>query len=284
MINFKPYDGDAFKLYKDAVERKNEGSDKTTLENVEGKVENSYVAYQSAFSGKIVHLLSKDDSYSPDEKYLLKDLYSSKAKVIKDIRKWIDRNNKRTYLRKCPYCTLNRANTTEHILSKDVYPEYAIHALNLLPCCSECNSAKGEKVRDKRGNPLFINFYYHKLPEQQYLYVRLFEDKNGYVDFEYYLDNSKHTVDEYMFQLIQKHFDMLGLLKRFEEEAIANYTEIENQLKMSASKCGVKKCLEDLRNNTLEDAKEYGRNYWKVILKLALAESKWYAGYLAKQI
>lgn len=46
----------------------------------------------------------------------------------------------------------------------------------------------------------------------------------------------------------------------------------------------MKKCLNDLRSNTLEDAKEYGSNHWKVILKLALADSEWYAKYLEKQI
>ena len=284
MINFNPYDGDAFMLYKDAVERKNNGPDKTTLQNIEEKVKSSYDSYQTAFSGKSVHLLDKDNTYTPDEKLLLKDLYGSKAKVVKDIRTWIDAHNKRTYLRKCPYCTLSRANTTEHILPKENYPEFAIDALNLLPCCSECNSAKGEQVRDEDGNPVIINFYYHRLPDVQYLFVRLIEDGNGYVDFEYYLDNSNHEVDEPMFRLIQSHFTKLGLLEKFEDEAIANYTEIENELKTNASVRGVKKCLEDLRNNTLEDAKEYGRNHWKVILKLALAETEWYANYLEKQI
>lgn len=284
MINFNPYDGDPFDLYKRAVARKNDGPDKEALLRIEEKVSKSYETYHAAFNGKRVHLLNIDDSYALDEKQLMKGLYGSKAKVVKVIRAWIDEHNKRTYLRKCPYCTLSRANTTEHILPKDDYPEYAINALNLLPCCSECNSAKGEQVRDDDGNPLIINFYYHHLPEVQHLFVKLLEDGNGYVDFEYYLDNSNQEVEESMFRLIQSHFTKLGLLEKFEEEAVSNYTEIENKLKNSASGCGVKKCLEDLRKNALEDAKEYGRNHWKVVLKLALAESEWYAEYLEKQL
>lgn len=284
MINFTPYDGDSFNLYKDAVDRKRNVADKLKLQNIEKKVKNSYDNYQAAFIDKSVHTLNKDDSYSLDEKDLLKGLYGSSHKVVRDIRAWIDVHNKRTYLRKCPYCTLSRANTTEHILPKDDYPEYAIDALNLLPCCSECNSAKGSKVRDENGNPRIINFYYNMLPETQYLYVRLLEDEKGYIDFEYYLDNPNRQVEEPMFQLIQSHFKIFGLIKSFEEEAIANYVEIENRLKRSASESGVKKCLEDLRSNTLEDAKEYGSNHWKVILKLALADSEWYAKYLEKQI
>lgn len=284
MINFKPYGGDAFELYKGAVERKDNGPDKDALLRIEEKVCKSYETYQTAFNDQRVHLLNQDDSYAYDEKRLMKALYGSKAKVVKDIRAWIDGNNKRTYLRKCPYCTISRANTTEHILPKEKYPEYAINALNLLPCCSECNSAKGEWVRDEKGNPLIINFYYNILPETQYLYVRLLEDEKGYIDFEYYLDNPDHQVEESMFQLIQSHFEKLGLIEKYEEAAIADYVEIENCLKNRASESGVKKCLENLRSNTLEDAREYGRNHWKVILKLALADSEWYAKYLEKLI
>lgn len=284
MINFNHYDGDSFQLFHEAVGRKGNGDAKIALQNIEDKVKGSYETYQKAFENKQVHLLTQTDLYLPNEQQLLKDLYGSKAKVVKEVRKWIDEHNKRTYLRKCPYCTLSRANTTEHILPKEKYPEYAIDALNLLPCCSDCNSLKGEKVRDENGNPLIINFYYHQLPEEQYLFVRLIEDKNGCIDFEYYLDNPTQAVDKSMFQLIQNHFEKLGLLSKFEEEAVVNYTEIENRLKSSAFECGVEKCLKDLENNALEDAKEYGRNHWKVILKLSLAESKWYAEYLEKQI
>ena len=37
MINFKPYDGDAFELYKGAVERKDNGPDKDALVAYRGK-------------------------------------------------------------------------------------------------------------------------------------------------------------------------------------------------------------------------------------------------------
>ena len=85
-----------------------------------------------------------------------------------------------------------------------------------------------------------------------------------------------------MFQLIQSHFEKLGLIDKYEEATIADYVEIKNSLKNSASKCGVKICLEELRSNTLEEAKDYGSNHWKVILKLALADFEWYAKYLEK--
>lgn len=56
-----------------------------------------------------------------------------------------------------------------------------------------------------------------------------------------------------MFKLIQSHFEKLELIEKNVEEAIGNYLEIEKRLNGSASESGVKKYLENFRNNTLED-------------------------------
>ena len=63
MINFTPYDGDPFNLYKDAVDRKRDVADKLKLQNIEEKVRLSYDNYQAAFIEKKVHALNKDNSY-----------------------------------------------------------------------------------------------------------------------------------------------------------------------------------------------------------------------------
>lgn len=70
------------------------------------------------------------------------------------------------------------------------------------------------------------------------MYVRLLEDEKGFIDFEYYLDNPNHQVEEPMFQLIKSHFEKLGLIGKYEEEAISNYIEIENSLKVELQRVG----------------------------------------------
>lgn len=39
-----------------------------------------------------------------------------------------------------------------------------------------------------------------------------------------------------------------------------------------------------MRNTALKDAVEYGSNYWKVVLKMALADSDLYKKYLNNKI
>ena len=284
MINFNHYDGDAFELYKNAVKAKTDKVGKESLTRIEDDVEAEYEIYKNAFTLKKVHTLLPSTKFTDCNRKLLLGLYGSQKKIVKDVRRWIDLHNKRTYLCKCPYCTISPAGTTEHFLPKEKYPEFAVNALNLLPCCSTCNVKKGEKIKTDDGKPYVINFYYDVLPNEQYLFVDISIDAMGYPNFAYRLDN-KNGIDKEMFELIERHFEQLGLLVRFKTAAVCDYSEIENSLLENLDeKNDLDLCLRKMRNTALKDAVEYGSNYWKVVLKLALADSGIYKEYLNNKI
>lgn len=88
-----------------------------------------------------------------------------------------------------------------------------------------------------------------------------------------------------MFELIERHFKQLGLLGRFKTAAVCGYSEIENSLlEYLDEKKDLNLCLRKMRNTALKDAVEYGSNYWKVVLKLGLADSDIYKEYLNNKI
>lgn len=283
MINFNYYTGSSFDFYKKAVENKTDKDGKAVLKQMEDRVKGAYELYDNTFEKHNIHTLSPSTSFSENEKAELYGLYGSNKKIVKLIREWLELNNKPTYLKICPYCTLNSANTTEHILPKQKYPEYAVHAKNLLPCCSECNSSKGENVRNEQGKPIILNFYYDILPPVQYLFVIISFDAKGFVDFEYRLEN-KNGINAELYDLIVSHYGKLGLPHRFKTRAVSIYTEIENSLIVDAKWQGIDRSLLYLRERTMMDADAYGLNHWKVVLKLALADSKEYKDYLLKKI
>lgn len=283
MINFQYYTGSAFDLYKTAVENKTDKDGKAVLKQMEDRVKGAYELYDNTFEKHNIHTLSPSTSFTENEKTELYGLYGSNKKIVREIREWLDINNKPTYLNICPYCSLNSANTTEHILPKQKYPEYAVHAKNLLPCCSECNSSKGENVRNEQGKPIILNYYYDILPQVQYLFVVISFDAKGVVDFEYRLEN-RNGVKAELYDLIVSHYGKLGLLRRFKTRAIGIYTEIENSLIVDAKGQTIDRSLANLRDRAIKDAEGYGLNHWKVVLKLALADSKEYKDYLLKII
>lgn len=279
MINFNHYPGDAFTLYEDAVNGKRDKDGKACLQLIHDEVEKAYTDYDTAFSQKAVHGLKVRTTLTPLDRENLLSLYGSGKKIVKTVRAWIDANNKPTYLKVCPYCSLGVANTTEHILPKALYQEYAVHAKNLIPCCSDCNSRKGNTVRDDKGNPVILNFYYDTLPAVQYLFVDISFDAHGIINFTYRLDNVNH-VEVKLFRLIESHFTRLDLLNRFKTKAVSRYTELENSLLVDLESKDIDGCMADLKKKAMKDASEYGRNHWMVVLKLALAESGEYKKYI----
>ena len=85
--------------------------------------------------------------------------------------------------------------------------------------------------------------------------------------------------------LNQRHFEKLGLLGRYKTEAINHYAEIENSiLEDLEGGDDIDKCLDKLKNTAMRDAVEYGTNHWKVVLKLALADSNKYKEFLKGNI
>ena len=274
MKNMLPYDlKEPFELYKEAVARKSDGLVKQELESIEKPMGDCYTNYN-------IHFLQNDLEYMPqasvgqDHKDALSSMYGSQVKLVKDFRKRFFEINPQTYNNLCPYCVINSANTTEHILPKETYPEYDVDVQNLIPGCSECNSAKGETILNENGEKYIINFFTDILPDEQFLYVDI--SNNGVsLSFDYVLSNVQNRIDTTLFNLIERHYSRLHLIKRYNDKAIQEFAEIyntykaeafadENQYNTFAAK-QVRKC--DL------DVPEYGRNHWKVVLVRACAES-----------
>lgn len=119
MINMKKYAGGKkpYELFSEAVDRKDKNSADTIALNVnKRKVEIAYRYYERAMDNQKLGLLTPSTVLSSIKQPLL-GMYSSGCKLVKDFRTWHFNNNPQTYNNVCPYCTINSANTTEHLTS-----------------------------------------------------------------------------------------------------------------------------------------------------------------------
>jgi hypothetical protein len=258
MINFKPVTSmTPFARYKEAVARKREGNEKSILNNMESDVGGDYNEYQAHFDNNTIEWMIPH-GYGPAQKEALLSLYGSQTKLVKEFRKELYKQNPQPYYALCPYCALIDANTTEHILPKDMYPEFAVNVLNLIPCCSSCNEKKGEEVRDAQGKKPVINFYTDKIPTVQFLYAEI-SVSGSYLKVEYKLQNPGGQIDAQFYDLIERHFNRLGLLNRYDDYAIRTFPQLIRDY------CAERFCNEE----------EYDKYANKQLMKLEIDKSSY---------
>lgn len=286
MINMKRYAGEKtpYELFSEAVDRKDKNSADTIALNAnKHKVEIAYRYYERTMDSQKLGSLTPSRVLSSIKEHLL-GMYSSRCKLVKDFRTWHFNNNPRPYYKVCPYCTINSANTTEHILPKEVYPEYAVNVLNLIPTCSECNTSKGDDVLDKNGEIFTINFYTDTLPDIRYLFARITSIEGG-IQFEYYLAN-RNGVDVNLYALLERHFQRFHLIDRFYDKAVQELPNIINYFKGENITCEVDydNAASKLIRKTDEDAKAYGRNHWRIVMNYDAATSPVFKSYIMTQL
>lgn len=62
----------------------------------------------------------------------------------------------------CPFCGgLGYAGTIDHYLPKANFPVYAVHPLNLVPCCRDCNSSKNASFGTLPGEQVLHPYLDH---------------------------------------------------------------------------------------------------------------------------
>ena len=251
------------------------------LDAVEAQVKSCYDDYENAVNSASVHNLNPYGFVAP-EKGNLKDLYKSDCDIVKRIRlhhRAFTSDIKRVYNNKCPYCILSEPDTIEHILPKEKYPEFAVHLYNLIPCCSKCNRHKGEAVRDHLGFPYTINFYYHDPEYCQFLEANCIIDPQGYPLFKYRLAFPKNA-DPTLTIIVTNHFNRLHLIKRYDEEVIKNYTEIELSIKTVCRGKTIHDALQFLKDYLSSIISDYGLNHHFVAMLRCMIGSPIYHTYL----
>jgi hypothetical protein len=62
----------------------------------------------------------------------------------------------------CPMCGRTSASTLDHYLPEDVYPEYALLGINLVPACKDCNHSKSTHT-GSTATGRFLHIYYDDL-------------------------------------------------------------------------------------------------------------------------
>lgn len=170
----------------------------------------------------------------------------------------------------CPMCGTTLHSTFDHYLPAVKFPEFAVHPLNLVPCCSKCNSTKDDDWLSATGGRQYLHAYSDELPNRQFVTVDLHE-QHGLAGVGATFSLVKpHGVGAGMWQLVNSHFDRLHLIDRYDEQGSNEIAEILAVCRTYMETGGTSPRV-FLAGLASDCRLVYGRNHWRAVLMEALS-------------
>lgn len=231
-------------------------------------VSDRYEELADAIDGGTLHQLAAQPQ-APALKNALRACYDSPTKLLNKLTDDIDNAQDKQALKYCPLCGTTLPGGYDHYMPAEKFPEFAVNAINLVPCCAMCNSTKDDDWLDAAGNRQYIHFYIDQIPEVAFLRVEILQDPAIVgVGARFYLDQS--GIDPSVWIVISSHFSRLRLIARYSD--LVN-SEIDTILDS---------CCDYLRadgpnvrtfitNSAATATKVHGRNHWRAVLMAAMA-------------
>lgn len=253
--------------YWDAiVGNKNLGA-RAQLMIIRNNVLNRFTTYSNHVSPNTLETITASPFVAPDID-LLKSCYS-KSSELSNLKTKIKEKQSVLLRGECQYCNIGEPTTFDHYLPQTEFPEYSALSINLIPCCSKCNTEKGEEWIEF-GNRKIINYYYDALPNVSYLDCAITYRKG--IPIALFSLNSA-IIPIHLRTVISTHFNTLKLLDRYKQKSNSEITDVLNSIiPLNAHLNRVQ-----LQNNLLQTATAMkavkGDNYWRAVLLIALSNS-----------
>lgn len=143
-------------------------------------------------------------------------LYDSKSNHSERFKQSI-----RNISNKCAYCSIDTSSHLDHYLPRSKFPEFSVLSLNLIYCCSICNSKyKGDKYLNDNNERLYINPYFDDFIDTISFLKCKIEVNGIYPKFTFYIDDSLQTIHNYEYKIVKNHFENLNLNNRYLDQIV----------------------------------------------------------------
>lgn len=165
---------------QDVIDRKKR-ENKERLQGLQEQLERLYDAYTDKADKSSLHGLHTQWAYNKKDTksdgYFLYHQYDNSKKAMAELQAKIIEANGGNVVLKCPLCGLRDTSDMDHYVPRQLFPEYSIHAYNLIPTCHQCNTEKSNHWC-KDGKRLIFNAYYDS-PTDEHLFDVSIQEENG---------------------------------------------------------------------------------------------------------
>lgn len=192
-------------------------------------VQARYGAFEAAYAVAGISGVAQG-TWKKAEREDLLHCYESTGKALQQLKTLISESQPDGVREVCPYCGIGGPRQFDHYLPKEKFPEYSVHSYNLVPCCGVCNGKKSDIWLQPDNSRTFINFYLDSLPAVPMLDITVqWSVKNNKLvpvsTFQLVCPAGFGVAD---FQLVSTHFQKLGLLARYKDQAHTEFLAIRN--------------------------------------------------------
>lgn len=201
----------------------------------------------------------------------LRACYDSPTQPLKALKKAIRDAQPKRLLKYCPMCGTTLPGTFDHYMPAVKFPEFAVHPLNLVPCCGTCNSTKDADWLTAAGTRQYLHTYSDQIPDVQFVSVALHENPALQGVGATFSMQRPNGVAFPMWSLIESHFTRLKLIARYDERGNDEIAEILSDCRIHIDEGG-SDARAFLRGRANDRKDVYGRNHWIVVLMTAMAE------------
>lgn len=208
-----------------------------------------------------------------DEREALLHSYEEETQPLRTLKGLIKSCQTDLSRAECQYCCVSPPETYDHYLPRSQYPEFAVHLRNLVPCCADCNRARGNRWKNTRGERNHVHLYDDRIEEDaEILFADIFVARLPSVTFR--LDLSKVRARPF-YQLLERHITGdLKLLAKYAQAAPSRLSELHQTIRQFRKHLSRPAVIEELREQLAQERELRGVHHWKVALLRAVIESR----------
>ncbi|WP_157725019.1 HNH endonuclease [Vogesella sp. LIG4] len=286
MKNLNPLDAPFNHYFNRIVDGKNntvkgkQNAAKKTLESLKNIIAQHYTLYTDKFKSDTLFTLPTS-TYGGQQKEHLLQAYTGGGEALDGLKAFIKAAQPTRLQGTCQYCGISIPKTMDHYVPKEDFPEFAVMALNLVPCCGECNGHKLAYWKDSNTRGI-INFYRDPIPNVRFLFVTLVWSGNFAIP-TFFIENSGN-IDGTLFSIIEKHFSRLHLLSRYKDQSNDFITDTIDSVVSNADNPDPQTISNNLHGHVSKIESRLGVNSWKAVLLQALASEARFITLLSTKI
>lgn len=172
----------------------------------------------------------------------------------------------------CPFCGHRTVSTLDHTLPKAEHPLFAVTPINLVPCCKDCNHAKGTHVANI-GYEQFFNPYYDDVTNVRWLFAEIVQEAPPGARF--FVAPADVLDDDHIRRRVNHHFRELKLARLYASQAGRQLQNMRGALREIFEGNGANAVKSDLLRRARGCA-AVSLNSWEGALYEAAAENEWY--------